>query len=217
MGPLDLVIVAAGLTIAGLAKGVTGMGLPLIAVLFILYGVFQGIYRTIGKTLATDFVGPKLRASGVGWFSASCTQTITWTVDITPPVFADCPAPTLALGCNPAPASIPTCGSYNVTATDGCSTPTVSCDSATVTNGCVRTRTITYTAVDACNNTNTCSQTVTVVDTNPPAISLSQSCSPSIIENGQTVTFTGAVGNPGTVGLTNVVVRNLLLNSVVTR
>src|SRR5262249_48289460 len=71
-------------------------------------------------------------------------------------------------------------------------------------------------ATDPCNNTNSCSQTVTVIDTNPPAISLSQSCSPSIIENGQTVTFTGVVGNPGTVGLTNVVVKNLLVNSVVT-
>ena len=39
MGPLDLVIVVAGLTIAGIAKGLAGMGLPLIATP-ILAGVF---------------------------------------------------------------------------------------------------------------------------------------------------------------------------------
>jgi MFS family permease len=42
-----------------------------VALLFILYGVFQGIYRAVGKTLATDFVAPEVRASGVGWFSAT--------------------------------------------------------------------------------------------------------------------------------------------------
>ena len=43
----------------------------LIAGLFILYGVFQGTYRAVGKTLATDFVRAEMRASGVGWFSAT--------------------------------------------------------------------------------------------------------------------------------------------------
>jgi MFS family permease len=43
----------------------------IVALLFILYGVFQGIYRAVGKTLATDFVAPEVRASGVGWFSAT--------------------------------------------------------------------------------------------------------------------------------------------------
>ena len=39
MGPLDLVILVAGLAVAGLAKGISGMGLPLIATP-ILAGVF---------------------------------------------------------------------------------------------------------------------------------------------------------------------------------
>jgi MFS family permease len=43
----------------------------LIAVLFILYGVFQGMYRTVGKTLATDFVSAEMQASAVGWFSST--------------------------------------------------------------------------------------------------------------------------------------------------
>jgi MFS family permease len=43
----------------------------LIACLFVLYGVFQGTYRAVGKTLATDFVPAEMRASGIGWFSAT--------------------------------------------------------------------------------------------------------------------------------------------------
>jgi hypothetical protein len=92
---------------------------------------------------------------------------ITWSEDATPPTIAGCPAPTLNLGCNPA--SVPTCATYNVTATDGCGTPTVTCTNVTLTNGCVRTRTLTYTAKDACNNSVSCSQVITwTVDTTPP-------------------------------------------------
>lgn len=43
----------------------------LIAVLFVLYGIFQGIFRTVGKSLAIDLVPAKLHASGVGWYSAT--------------------------------------------------------------------------------------------------------------------------------------------------
>jgi MFS family permease len=42
-----------------------------IALLFILYGGFQGIFRSVGKTLATDLVPQQLRASGVGCYSAT--------------------------------------------------------------------------------------------------------------------------------------------------
>ncbi len=41
-----------------------------IAALFILYGLFQGIFRAVGKTLASDLVAEPLRASAVGWYSA---------------------------------------------------------------------------------------------------------------------------------------------------
>jgi MFS family permease len=41
-----------------------------IAVLFIFYGLFQGIFRSVGKALASDFVPELLRASAVGWYSA---------------------------------------------------------------------------------------------------------------------------------------------------
>lgn len=42
-----------------------------IAVLFILYGLFQGIFRSVGKAFASDFVPERLRASGVGWYSTT--------------------------------------------------------------------------------------------------------------------------------------------------
>jgi sugar phosphate permease len=42
-----------------------------IAVLFVLYGAYQGIFRSVGKALATDFVPGSLRASGIGWYSTT--------------------------------------------------------------------------------------------------------------------------------------------------
>jgi MFS family permease len=43
----------------------------LIAALFVLYGIFQGIFRAVGKVLATDLVPHELRASGIGWYSTA--------------------------------------------------------------------------------------------------------------------------------------------------
>ena len=43
----------------------------LIAVLFALYGLYQGIFRSVGKALATDFVPEHLRASGVGCYNTT--------------------------------------------------------------------------------------------------------------------------------------------------
>jgi MFS family permease len=40
-----------------------------IGILFIFYGLFQGIFRSVGKSYAADLVPPHLRASGVGWYS----------------------------------------------------------------------------------------------------------------------------------------------------
>jgi MFS family permease len=41
----------------------------LIGGLFFLYGLYQGIFRSVGKAMAADFVPEHLRASGVGWYS----------------------------------------------------------------------------------------------------------------------------------------------------
>jgi MFS family permease len=41
----------------------------LIGVLFVFYGLYQGIFRAVGKALASDYVAGEMRASGVGWFN----------------------------------------------------------------------------------------------------------------------------------------------------
>lgn len=42
-----------------------------VAGLFVVYGLYQGIFRTVGKAFASDFVPEPLRASGIGWYSAT--------------------------------------------------------------------------------------------------------------------------------------------------
>jgi MFS family permease len=39
--------------------------------LFIFYGLFQGIFRAVGKSMASDFVPESLRAGGIGWYSTT--------------------------------------------------------------------------------------------------------------------------------------------------
>jgi len=43
----------------------------LVGALFLLYGSFQGVFRAVGKAFASDFVPEELRASAVGWYSAT--------------------------------------------------------------------------------------------------------------------------------------------------
>ncbi len=43
----------------------------LLAILFFVYGLFQGIFRSVGKAFASDFVPGRLRASAVGWYSTT--------------------------------------------------------------------------------------------------------------------------------------------------
>ena len=42
-----------------------------IALLFALYGVYQGIFRAVGNAFAADFVKAEHRASGIGWFNGT--------------------------------------------------------------------------------------------------------------------------------------------------
>jgi MFS family permease len=42
-----------------------------IGVLFALYGLYQGIFRSVGKALASDYVPESLHASAVGWYNAT--------------------------------------------------------------------------------------------------------------------------------------------------
>lgn len=41
-----------------------------IAVLFICYGAYEGIFRAAGKALAADLVPGELRAGGIGWYNS---------------------------------------------------------------------------------------------------------------------------------------------------
>jgi MFS family permease len=43
----------------------------LIGVLFVCYGLYQGIFRAVGKALASDYVPDQLRASGIGWYNTT--------------------------------------------------------------------------------------------------------------------------------------------------
>jgi MFS family permease len=45
--------------------------LLLIGFLFVFYGLYQGMYRAVGKSFASDFFPAPLRASGIGWYSAT--------------------------------------------------------------------------------------------------------------------------------------------------
>ena len=36
-----------------------------------LYGVYQGIFRSVGKALAADFLPEELHASAIGWYTAT--------------------------------------------------------------------------------------------------------------------------------------------------
>ena len=45
--------------------------LVLIGALFVLYGLSQGIFRSAGKALASDFAPDDLRAGGVGWYGTT--------------------------------------------------------------------------------------------------------------------------------------------------
>ena len=42
-----------------------------IGALFVFYGLYQGVFRAVGKAFASDFVPEQLRASGVGWYSTT--------------------------------------------------------------------------------------------------------------------------------------------------
>jgi MFS family permease len=43
----------------------------LVAVFFVCYGIYQGIFRSVGKALASDYMPERLRASGIGWYNTT--------------------------------------------------------------------------------------------------------------------------------------------------
>jgi MFS family permease len=65
-----LLLAFASFLITYLGFALTG-DVAVMALLFALYGVYQGLFRSVGKALAADFVPEHLRASGVGWYNAT--------------------------------------------------------------------------------------------------------------------------------------------------
>ena len=72
-----------------------------IGVLFLFYGLFQGIFRSVGKALAGDYVSESLHASAIGWYSttigvfglvASVVAGWLWTTPDTDPCFCSAPS-----------------------------------------------------------------------------------------------------------------------------
>jgi len=45
--------------------------IAVIGVLFVFYGLYQGIIRSLGKALASDYVSDSLRASAIGWYNTT--------------------------------------------------------------------------------------------------------------------------------------------------
>jgi MFS family permease len=45
--------------------------LIVVVVVFLLYGLYQSTFRSVGKALACDYAPEQLRASAIGWFSAT--------------------------------------------------------------------------------------------------------------------------------------------------
>ncbi len=136
--------------------------------------------------------------------TSTASRTVTWTSDLTPPAITT-GGSSLTLGCNPSAGDI-NASLGTATATDACGAPTISVsDSPVTSNGCSRSQTRTWTAIDACNNTSTASRTVTwTADLTPPTITtgggtLTLGCNPSagdINSSLGTATATDACGAP---------------------
>jgi hypothetical protein len=92
----------------------------------------------------------------------TCSQTIRVS-DTTDPVFANCPASPIDLGCNPTPPVAANAISAAGAATDNCGgTPSISATGGAInSSGCNRTQLWTVTATDACGNEGVCLVTYT--------------------------------------------------------
>src|SRR5678815_5597669 len=101
--------------------------------------------------------------------SATAIRTVNWTSDLIPPTFTGTYS-VVPLGCNPLASDI-TAALGSATATDACSTATVTfTDGAVSTSSCSSSQTRIFTAIDGCGNSATISRTVNwTSDLIPPA------------------------------------------------
>src|SRR5665213_613702 len=71
LGRRNLLLVSFAIFLAAYLGFALTRNVILIGGLFLLYGLFQGIFRSAGKALASDLVTAEIRASGVGWYSTT--------------------------------------------------------------------------------------------------------------------------------------------------
>ena len=71
LGRRNILLVSYAIFLATYLGFALTRNIAFIAVLFILYGLYQGIFRSVGKALASDYVPERLRASGIGWYNTT--------------------------------------------------------------------------------------------------------------------------------------------------
>lgn len=81
MGRRNILLVAFGIFFITYLGFAFTQRVSLIAVLFVAYGLYQGIFRSVGKALASDYVPEHLRASGVGWYD-TCIGLFGWVASL---------------------------------------------------------------------------------------------------------------------------------------
>ncbi len=71
LGRRNILLLAFAIFLVAYLGFALSRNVALIAVLFVFYGLYQGIFRSVGKALASDHVSEQLRASGVGWYNTT--------------------------------------------------------------------------------------------------------------------------------------------------
>jgi MFS family permease len=68
-GRRNVLLAAFGVFLIAYLGFATLRNIMLIGGLFIFYGLYQGMFRSVGKAFASDLVPEHLRASGIGWYN----------------------------------------------------------------------------------------------------------------------------------------------------
>ena len=71
LGRRNLLLVAFGIFLIAYLGFALASSVVSAAMLFALYGAFQGVFRATGKALASDLVSPQMHASGIGWYGTT--------------------------------------------------------------------------------------------------------------------------------------------------
>jgi len=71
MGRRNLLLIGEAVFLVSYLGFGLSRNLAVVGAMFVLYGLFQGIFRAVGKALASDFAPPSRRAGAVGWYSAT--------------------------------------------------------------------------------------------------------------------------------------------------